>query len=68
MDYPPMIDGEYIQPSLAQLRAKLNELDTVDAQMRRGIITARECVSQRVRVLSDASAILKGMIRYEIGE
>jgi|APGre2960657404_1045060.scaffolds.fasta_scaffold26205_1 hypothetical protein len=68
MQHPPEIDEMIVQPTLPQLRAKLNELDLVDAQMRRGIITARECVSQRVRVLSDASAILKGMIRYELGE
>ena len=68
MDYPPEMDGAVLLPTLAQLRAKLNELDLVDAQMRRGMITARECVSQRVRVLSDASALVKGMIRYELGE
>ena len=68
MNYPPEIDGVVLLPTLAQLRAKLNELDLVDAQMRRGIITARECLDQRVRVLSDASAILKGMIRYDLGE
>ena len=62
------MDGAVLLPTLAQLRAKLNELDLVDAQMRRGMITARECVSQRVRVLSDASALVKGMIRYELGE
>jgi len=68
VEHYPIIDGVELKPPMARLLDKLKELDRVDAQMRKGILTARECVSQRVRVLSDASAILKGMILYEIGE
>jgi hypothetical protein len=52
---------------MPRLLDKLKELDRVDEQMRRGVVTAREAVDQRVRVLGDANAILKAMLFYELG-
>jgi len=66
MQYP-VIDGVELKPPMPRLLDKLKELDRIDEQMRRGIVTAREAVDQRVRILGDANAILKAMLFYELG-
>jgi archaellum component FlaC len=47
---------------------KLQELDKVQDQVARGIITVREALSQRIRILTDVQALVREMLVYDLGE
>ena len=45
---------------------KVQELDKVQEQVARGLITIREALSQRVRVLADAKEMLSALIDHDL--
>ena len=51
-----------------QLVSKLKELDKIQEQVVRGLISIREALNQRVRVMTECQVILREMIDYELGE
>ena len=55
-------------PMVMRLKNKIDELDKVHTQLVKGMITVREALSQRIRIMTDCQAILKEMIAYELGE
>ena len=56
------------KPMVMQLKNKIDELDKVQSQVVKGLITIREALNQRVRVLTECQAILHDMVKYELGE
>ncbi len=46
---------------------KVQELDKVHEQVVRGIITIREALNQRVRVMVEAKEMLNTMIDHDLG-
>lgn len=62
---------EWVNPPLPremQLRNKVDELDKVQSQVVKGMITIREALNQRVRVMTECQIILQEMVKYELGE
>ena len=55
-------------PKVMQLKNKIDELDKVHSQIVKGIITVREALNQRIRIMSDCQDILHEMLKYELGE
>ena len=55
-------------PMEMQLRNKIDELDKVQSQIAKGMITVREALNQRFRIMTDCQAILREMIAYDLGE
>jgi hypothetical protein len=51
-----------------KLIKKLKELDKIQEQVARGLITIREALNYRVWVMTQCQAILKEMVAYELGE
>ena len=45
---------------------KVQELDKVQEQVARGLITIREALNQRVRVLTDAKEMLSALIDHDL--
>ena len=45
---------------------KVQELDKVQEQVARGLITIREALNQRVRVLADAKEMLSALIDHDL--
>ena len=48
--------------------SKLEELNVVQQQVSRGIITIREALSQRVRILTEVQVLVREMLDYDLGE
>ena len=48
--------------------SKLEELNAVQQQVSRGIITIREALSQRVRILTEVQVLVREMLVYDLGE
>lgn len=46
---------------------KLAEFGKIDAQLRRGMLTVREALNQRIRIGCDANALLKQIIKHDLG-
>ncbi len=46
---------------------KVQELDKVHEQVVRGLITIREALNQRVRVMAEAKEMLNTMIDHDLG-
>ncbi len=64
-----MKEDEWINPPLPmgmQLKNKIDELDKVHSQIVKGIITVREALSQRIRIMTECQAILQDMVHYEL--
>jgi len=56
------------KPATAEtLIEKIQELDKVQEQVVRGLITIREALNQRIRVMSEAQEILNAMIDHDLG-
>ena len=55
-------------PLVFQLKNKIDELDIVHSQIIKGIVTVREALNQRIRIMTECQAILKEMIAYDLGE
>ena len=55
-------------PRRITLSEKLSELDKVQSQVVKGMITIREALNQRIRILTECSIILQDMLRYDLGE
>ena len=55
-------------PRRITLSEKLSELDKVQSQVIKGMITIREALNQRIRILTECSIILQDMLRYDLGE
>ena len=55
-------------PRQFTLIEKLLELDKVQLQVVRGLLTIREALNQRIRIMTECSVILQDMLRYELGE
>jgi len=49
------------------LMDKLAEFGKIDTQLGRGMITVREALSQRIRIGCDANALLKQIIKHDLG-
>lgn len=46
---------------------KIQELDKVQEQVRRGIITIREALNQRVHIMVETKEMLNTMLEYDLG-
>lgn len=55
-------------PRRITLSEKLSELDKVQSQVVKGMITIREALNQRIRIMTECSIILQDMLRYDLGE
>jgi hypothetical protein len=55
-------------PMEMQLKNKIDELDKVHSQIVKGIITVREALNQRIRIMTECQVILQKMVKYELGE
>ena len=55
-------------PRRITLSEKLSELDKVQSQVVKGMITIREALNQRIRILTECSIILQDVLRYDLGE
>ncbi len=55
-------------PLVMQLKNKIDELDKVHSQIVKGIITVREALNQRIRIMTECQVILQKMVKYELGE
>jgi hypothetical protein len=55
-------------PTSDALISKIHELDKVQTQVVKGIITIREALNQRVSIMTEAQQILREMVKYDLGE
>jgi len=55
-------------PTSNVLISKIQELDKVQTQVVKGIITIREALNQRVSIMTEAQQILREMVKYDLGE
>jgi len=55
-------------PTSDVLISKIQELDKVQTQVVKGIITIREALNQRVSIMTEAQQILREMVKYDLGE
>jgi hypothetical protein len=55
-------------PRKMTLIEKFSELDKVQSQVVKGMITIREALNQRIRIMTECQEILREMIKYDLGE
>ena len=55
-------------PRKITLIDKFSELDKVQSQVVKGMITIREALNQRIKIITECQEILREMLRYELGE
>ena len=56
------------KPMELQLKNKIDELDKVQSQVVKGLITIREALNQRIRIMTECQVMLQEMVKYELGE
>ena len=55
-------------PRKMTLIDKFSELEKVQSQVVKGMITIREALNQRITIMTECQEILREMLRYELGE